>query len=81
MVRSRADTEGKAERDAASERVMEVYDPRIDAIVESDNPALIARSLTFGNARQDDETERRVAEMADHCDEPVPLNQSPDRRD
>lgn len=52
---------------------MKVYDPRLDAIVESDNPALIARSIQFGNERQDDDTEARATVLANHCDEPVTI--------
>lgn len=50
---------------------MRVYDPRVDRFVESDNPALIARWMQYGDARQDDFTETRIAQMADYCDEPV----------
>jgi hypothetical protein len=50
---------------------MKVYDPRIKQIVESDNPALVFRSLEYGNEPLDEETEARISVMANYCDEPV----------
>jgi hypothetical protein len=50
---------------------MQVYDPRLKALVESDNPALIARTVNYGVLPLADEEEAYWIDLANYCEEEI----------